>query len=613
MSKQENITIEQSQTFKEILANNMFFFKFMIKHSPLYVISTCVYATLHAIIVFIEHTIGIKLIFDAIQFKKPFSVVLTYIAIITGLLILLLLFGSIYYHFIQIRGREKMLKALREDLYAKAVKTDLACYDNPDYYNDFVLSINEIRVRANNMIDYLHVLFTFVTQVFMITGLFLLLDKVGLIFVAVSLISSIGINLLINKINLKKRIELNQKERKRKYINRVFYLADYAKELRLNRVSGKLNDEFVKSNLEIRHIVKKYSKKLLPLSVINEFLCKTFVIDGLYVLYIAFMTLVKGAFSYGTALALVNSAWNLNSVISNMTKLAADFQDNSLYISRIRHFLEFEDRINDTKTPIPLLPVPTTIELRNVSFAYSEQDEPIIRNLSLKINVNEKVAFVGYNGAGKTTLMKLLMRLYDPTEGEILVNGINIKEYSLDEYRKAFGTVFQDYQLFATTVANNVLLDEAKPEDEERIQLALQHSGFNEKLTSLEHGIETNLTREFDNSGTNLSGGEAQKIAIARVFAKQCPFIILDEPSSALDPISEYHINQYMFKAAEQKTVIFISHRLSTTRMADKIFLLEDGHIKEEGTHEQLIEQGGKYAEMFNLQAEKYRQVSGLI
>lgn len=602
----------QKQSIKEVFSNNLFFLKIMMKHSPFYVIATCVYAFYHAFVVFVEHTIGIKLIFDAIQYKEPFSKVLIYIIIISVLLFLMFLSGRLYYHIIQVRGREKLLKAFRTYLYEKATKTDLACYDNPEYYNDFVLSINEVRTRVNNMIDYLYVLCTFLAQIIVISGFFFILDKVGLIFVAVSLFSSIFINLAINKIKLKMNLELNEKERKRKYINRVFYLADYAKELRLNRVSKKLNNEFEQSNLDIRKTVKGYSKKLLPLSIINEFVCKTFVLDGLYMLYIAYMTLVRGAFSYGTALALVNSAWNLNQTITNMTKLASDFQENSLYISRIRTFLDYENRIVDTKQPVPLSLIPTQIELRNVTFAYNEASAPIIKNLSLTIKANEKVAFVGYNGAGKTTLMKLLMRLYDPTEGEILLNGRNIKEYSLDEYRQAFGTVFQDYQLFATTVANNVVMEHSSEADHAKIVNALEHSGFSKKLSELDMGIDTPLTKEFDKDGTNLSGGEAQKVAIARVFAKNCPFIILDEPSSALDPISEYHMNQYMFRAAEHKTVIFISHRLSTTRMADKIFLLENGQITEEGTHQQLIALNKKYAEMFNLQAEKYRQVSGL-
>ena len=167
--------------------------------------------------------------------------------------------------------------------------------------------------------------------------------------------------------------------------------------------------------------------------------------------------------------------------------------------------------------------------------------------------------------------------------------------------------VFQDYQMFAASIAENVIMDEVKDVPDDTIVKALEDSGFKDKLASLEKGIKTHLTREFDDDGINISGGEAQKIAISRVFAKPCQLIILDEPSSALDPISEYNLNETMLQAAKNKTVIFISHRLSSTRMADRIYMLENGSVIEEGSHEELMALGGKYAEMFNLQAEKYR------
>lgn len=187
------------------------------------------------------------------------------------------------------------------------------------------------------------------------------------------------------------------------------------------------------------------------------------------------------------------------------------------------------------------------------------------------------------------------------------LNGKNIKEYDLKSYRDSFGVVFQDFQLFAATIAENVkmdIVDEAK--DHQKIEKALGQSGFEQKLKSLEDGVSTLLTREFSKSGVNLSGGEAQKVAIARVFEKKCNIAILDEPSSALDPVSEYEINRSMLGVANDKTVIFISHRLSTTAMADKIYMLEKGRIIEEGSHAELMEKGGKYAEMFHMQAEKY-------
>ncbi|MBQ6708648.1 MAG: ABC transporter ATP-binding protein, partial [Clostridia bacterium] len=214
----------------------------------------------------------------------------------------------------------------------------------------------------------------------------------------------------------------------------------------------------------------------------------------------------------------------------------------------------------------------------------------------------EKIALVGYNGAGKTTLTNLLLRLYDVDSGEIIIDGRNIKEETISSHRNRFAAVFQDFKIFSATIGENVALD--IDYDKDRVENALNHAGFKKELPD---GVDTVLLREFNDEGMMLSGGEEQKVAIARAFYKQCPYVILDEPSANLDPISEYELNQSMIEAAEDKTVIFISHRLSTTRNADRIFMMEKGRIIESGSHEELMKLNGQYAYMFNLQAEKYQ------
>ena len=228
----------------------------------------------------------------------------------------------------------------------------------------------------------------------------------------------------------------------------------------------------------------------------------------------------------------------------------------------------------------------------------------------MQIHKNEKIAIVGYNGAGKSTLIKLLLRLYEPVEGHICLNGRDITEYKMDEYRTMFGTVFQDFRLFSVSLAENVKMDllDGTPEEEQQIKEALKSATFLNKLKQMPDGIHTQIGKEFDNQGMLLSGGEAQKVAIARTIIQGNEIVIMDEPSSALDPDSEYELNKLMMDSTYDKTVIFISHRLSTTRMADKIYMLEDGQIIESGSHEELMALNGKYAEMFHLQSEKYLQ-----
>ena len=239
------------------------------------------------------------------------------------------------------------------------------------------------------------------------------------------------------------------------------------------------------------------------------------------------------------------------------------------------------------------------IEFKDVSFSFGKQK--LFENLSFTVPAGQTVAILGASGSGKSTILALLARFYDVDSGRITIDGVNIKEWDIKEYHKNFAAVFQDFSLFGATLGENVSMD-AKPH-KERVEEAVKAADFNRTLPD---GTDSILLREFDDEGVSLSGGEAQKIAIARAFYKNCAFAILDEPSANLDPVAEYALNQSMTKAANDKTVLFISHRLSTTIMADEIYMLEKGEIIEHGSHEELMKLDGKYAYMFKLQAEKY-------
>ena len=595
------------QSFKRVIQNNLFILKYAFKYTPLYLITSCLYPFLGGIVVFFEHTYCIKYLTDTIQYKGPFSNVVAYISVISVIVALKIFFGIFYTQYIELNSKEKLHKNIQMELFQKAVQIDLSCYDNPEYYNEFVWSISEATNRVDKTIEYLYK-FCENLGVILTTGtLFLLLNKVGLIFVIMSFVLIFLTNIEINKLGFKMDVELKPKQRKRSYINRVFYLTDYAKEIRLNNITPKLKMDFNDTNNDISNTINKYSKKQLVLSFLNNYIFNSFILDGLYMIYLLFIAVVKQSISAGTVIALLSSARGMKSNLKGISNLIPQFQQNSLYIEKMRAFLDYKEVIKNIDNAKSVPKEPSLLELKNVSFSYNEKSGEILKNISINIRPYEKIAFVGYNGAGKTTLTKLLMRLYDVSKGEILLNNVNIKNYELESYRNSFGTVFQDYQIFAANIAENVIMDEVTNNEKDIIINALENSGFADKLNSYKNGIYTPLTREFEETGVNISGGEAQKIAIARVFAKPCQIIILDEPSSALDPISEYNLNQTMLEAAANKTVIFISHRLSSARMADRIYMLEKGEVIEQGSHEELMNFDGKYAEMFNLQAEKYK------
>jgi len=284
------------------------------------------------------------------------------------------------------------------------------------------------------------------------------------------------------------------------------------------------------------------------------------------------------------------------------------FHSNALSVQNIRTFLEYQSNITENNNGQCADDNDNHITLENVSFHYGDTDNLVLKNINISIKPGEKIALVGHNGAGKSTLVKLLMRMYDPINGNILLNGIDIKKYKLSSYRNLFAAVFQQYKVFSMSIMQNILLTENITEKDKELAVAgMKNSGIYDKVISLPKSYDTVLTKEFDSGGVIFSGGEYQKIAIARIFTKPCQFVILDEPSSALDPVAEFKMYEAMMKACENKSVVYISHRLSSAVLADKVYMLENGEIIENGTHSELLSKNGKYADMWKKQAEQYQ------
>ncbi|MBP5222541.1 MAG: ABC transporter ATP-binding protein, partial [Lachnospiraceae bacterium] len=246
--------------------------------------------------------------------------------------------------------------------------------------------------------------------------------------------------------------------------------------------------------------------------------------------------------------------------------------------------------------------------LENVSFRYGEDSGEILTDISLELKAGEHLAIVGLNGAGKTTLVKLICGLIEPTKGRVLYNGTDIREFNRIQYYGLFGAVFQDYSLLPVTIEEIVAADVEEAADAKRVEECLKQAGLWKKISSLEHGIKSRYDSAFWDDGMNLSGGETQKLLLARALYKQAPVIILDEPTAALDPIAENRLYESYDEIMKNKTTVFISHRLASTRFCTRILLLEKGRVTEEGTHEQLLARKGKYSELFETQAKYYRE-----
>ncbi len=607
MAKKDKNT---KQSFHKVMSNNWFIIKLSFQTAPFFMCFMIFETVKQQALVFLEHTYGIKYVLEAAEFHKPFVVVVRFLAIVFAAWAASFLLSGIYQNRVSQKALPRIQKRLKDLMYEKAKDLDLECYDNPEYYNEFVLSISEAEKSITRTHQIIEAFFGAITTLLTSGIFFLTTDSPSVIFILISFLLTFVFSQILNKVNFKNRLDKNPQERKRSYVHRVFYLNEYAKEVRLNpELSERLYEEFESTNHNIYQIEKNYAVKRTFLQFIVNYITNDFISDVLYITYLVYRAAVQRVISYSSVVVLWNSSGSLKYSLRNIASIFPQVSENSLYIEKIRSFLTYEQKIkSEQKLMVPTQP--STLELKRVSFGYTKKEGYILQNINLTIHPNEKVALVGYNGAGKTTLIKLIMRLYDPDEGEILYNGVNIKEYDVREYREAIGTIFQDYKIFAATVGENVVLEYEAEQlsklHEPAVLKALSFSGFGERLEQLPNGLTTELTTEFEQEGIDLSGGESQKLAIARAFYKDARMVILDEPSSALDPIAEYQLNETMLQAAAHKSVVFISHRLSTTRNADHIFMLEHGKIIEKGTHEELLRLRGKYAAMWKVQAGKY-------
>ena len=325
---------------------------------------------------------------------------------------------------------------------------------------------------------------------------------------------------------------------------------------------------------------------------------------GVYMVLI--MAVMAGNVSVGSIAKYVSCIMLLLDAISGMVGTLQRVFANNHYLKRFFSYFDIQNKMyQGSLTVEKRLDNEYDVEFRNVSFRYPNTENYALRHVNAKFKVGKKLAVVGENGSGKTTFIKLLCRLYDPTEGEIFLNGVDIRKYNYDEYLSIFSVVFQDFTLFSFTIGQNVAA--AKEYEKARVEECLRRAGFGERLDTMPEGTDTYLYKDYSEKGIEISGGEAQKIALARALYRDAPFIVLDEPTAALDPISEYEVYSKFNELSGEHTTIYISHRLASCRFCDSIVVFDEGRIIEQGSHEELIlKKEGKYYELWNAQAQYY-------
>lgn len=602
---------------KKVIYNNLYMLKIFFRTVPLYSIG---YALARIARSVLFNTVGnvlfIQYIVKSVEFviahpqetqtalPRLFAVTCIYYGMV---LLLNTVIEGIFNNILTKNAEIKVNHVFAKMMLEKSVSIDLGCYDNQKFYNDMVAANNESNGRAwntyRNFTDLIENLLVLFSLFYIISSL----DFVVFILAVVINVLSFLYQIKFNKINGEIYNKIMPYNKEIDYVNRMFFLKQNAKDIKMTNIGNVLFDKLDSSSKRLSDIHTAYgAKKTIVCSCDN--LMKKILGDLATLFYLAYMVLEKRAYSFDVMTALWNSYGTIKGNMNNLVGSIKEFHNNSIYIEKFIHFMEIENSIVSDKNLKSNADTPITIELENVSFSYNGKNK-ILDGLNLKIGANETVAIVGSNGAGKSTLVKLLLRLYTPDEGRILVNGIDIQDYDVEFYRKNIcSALIQNFQLFALTLYENVKMDIVDKEAEGVcLDKALNTVGLSDVVERLPDKGDSDYSREFNDGGVVFSGGQKQKLAFARVLFNDKRMAILDEPSSALDPEAESEFNELVFNMLTDRTLIIISHRLSTTKMADRIILIQDGRVAEDGSHNELMRNNGAYAKMFEIQSGRYK------
>ncbi len=501
---------------------------------------------------------------------------------------------------------DKIGNYFRNLIIDKCKTTQYKHYYNADFYNQLEKASTGVNSSPLHSVQTIIMFFVMATR--MVVS-FYILASFNVIIVLILAIFAIPASYIDNKYRLQS-FDLSNRlapaRRRISYLFGLFYNKTTFKEMRINNAEeytqDKANSAFKKYHEENVKHYNKYGVITLLTTLLN------IISQGAVYIWIAKATLM-GEISLGEFTYYSATAFSFVSLFSNTIQVFSTLQYSLNYIDNLRCFLKMKtyDEI-DNKSSNNLIEEVSSIEFKNVKFTYENNKAFSLKNVSFKIKKGEKVALVGLNGAGKTTLLMLLMRFYEPDEGQILINGMDIKEVPLKQYRNLFGTVFQDFIMFSFTLRENIALGDLEHQwDDQRLQETADEAQLGEIFNPLEKYLDVHIGSDFG-SGINLSKGQFQRVALARAIYKKSKIMIFDEPTASMDAASEYEIMNKYKELTDNKISFMVSHRLSSTTLADMILFIDDGIIREQGSHEQLINNNGKYAELFKKQAENYMQ-----
>ncbi len=593
-------------SLRRTLSNDLFALRCIGQASPLYLIVYLGSSLIYGLLDFLSGSFLLRQIVNGVQRGDDAAGLIRYVLLLGAISVVSYMGLRYFWNVGSAKPWNRIISHVETRLYRKAASVELACYESPAFYDKYVRAVEE---SHNRMMSVVYTLDNLIARLIALTAnsfLLFVIDPWLILFGLFPLL--LGLLRRRERV-LQKKLDDERKtlHRRADYVRRTFYQNEYAKEIRTGSMFENMLRDLRQTHQGLKAAMRKYGWRVALLGYLQSIGLEVFTVLGA-TLYAVWSAMVlgpeNGGMLVGDCIVVLGSVGTISWCLSQLVQNIAEFGEHALYLEDIRYFLDYEPTVRDGEEIAPAEGGELAFE--HVSFRYEGADQDALRDVSFTLHRGERVALVGANGSGKTTLVKLLLRLYDPSEGRVTLNGKSIRDYTVRSYREAFSTVFQDFKVFSMTVRDNVLLRRRREGDEALVERSLRESGIDGKVSEFAAGIETMLTREFDDAGENLSVGQQQKLSLSRVFAENAPIVVLDEPSSALDPIAEYQMFENMMRATKGRSVMFISHRLSSAVLADRVFLMEQGQLVECGSHAELMALDGKYAAMFRRQAENY-------
>ncbi|MBO6231264.1 MAG: ABC transporter ATP-binding protein [Ruminiclostridium sp.] len=550
-----------------------------------------------------------KFIIDMITGQKEQSELLVMMLVFTGTQAAVTMLNSLYsyewYRTVFMRFRLVLEKNI------KVMSIDFRCLEDPDVMDCYQKASNAHNNNEDGIEGLMRHSFRFLISLTVtITGIVILgtLNIWIMLGVAVLAAANFAVRNFANKWG-KAHIwdPLALWWRRNDYMQREVTSFTFAKEVRLFGLNGWLTEKYRELKKERYDAQVKNEKLWFAVAVTSTLITQCV---QLFVYIYLIYAVSRGEVTLGDFTLYIASSTTMFNYLNNLLGGIADLFQRSRQTDDFRSFLDIGSSDASAGKELPVLDS-YEFEFRNVSFRYPRAEKYALEDLSITVKAGERLAVVGLNGAGKSTFIKLLLRLYEPTEGEILLNGVNVAEYSKQSYYRAFAPVFQDVELFAFPLAENVSMQSPENTDKELAEKCLIDAGMGDKLRELPDGITTEILKIIHDDGVDLSGGEKQKLALARALYKNAPVVVLDEPTAALDALAESRLYSDFDKLIGGKTAVYISHRLSSTQFCQNVAMFKDGHLEEYGTHDQLMRKNGAYAEMFRVQAQYYVDDAG--